>query len=107
MILFLSLILVHLLYDFHWQGQFVADNKGKYPFVMFIHSLTWALCLFFVLYLFGITSYFALIFWFVTHFAIDDLKCMLISKYKQGFWTLYLDQFLHLITIIVPVLMIM
>lgn len=27
-----GVVLAHLLYDFHWQGEFIATNKGKYPF---------------------------------------------------------------------------
>ena len=43
--LFLALLLAHLLYDFHWQGPFIAKNKGKHDFLLAVHCMTWALLL--------------------------------------------------------------
>ena len=45
MILFSALLLAHLLYDFHWQGDFVANMKGERWFILVVHALTWTLLL--------------------------------------------------------------
>ena len=65
------LVLVHLLYDFHWQGPFIAEMKGKSWFLLGVHSLTWALCLWVTLYLWrgGVADYWILAFWAGTHFS--------------------------------------
>ena len=38
-----ALVLAHLMYDFHWQGPFIAEMKGKNWFLLGVHALTWAL----------------------------------------------------------------
>jgi hypothetical protein len=43
--LYSVLFLAHLLYDFHWQGPFIAEMKGKSWFLLLVHAVTWALLL--------------------------------------------------------------
>lgn len=94
------MLLAHLLYDFHWQGPFIAENKGKRPFLLIIHALTWAIFV-------GLPLYFAkvplFIPWvcvlFTTHFFIDNWKCQM-PKTDEYFWAIYVDQSLHFLSII-------
>ena len=105
--LYLSILLWHFLYDFHLQGAFIAEYKAKSYFILFIHSFTWALGLCLIaLFLSPEFQWVKLSFLTITHMIIDDWKCHIhdvgadwyvnMSESKA----LYIDQFLHLITII-------
>ena len=105
--LIVSILLWHLLYDWHWQGAFIAEWKSKHWFVMFIHSLTWATGIVFILMIFGDLwikqiIYLRLVLWLafltLTHYCIDCWKCRYETKIENA-WTLYVDQFLHLVTV--------
>lgn len=102
MILYL-MILAHLLYDFHWQGSFIADNKGKRLFLLFIHALTWAMFVGLPLIYFK-DNYFALkiVFLFGTHFFIDYWKSHQ-PRTEENFYLIYIDQALHLLSILIVV----
>jgi hypothetical protein len=97
---FYGLLLAHLLYDFHWQGDFIAQNKSKYPFLLFIHALTWAMFLGVALYICKAFAIWKIAFLFITHFLIDNWKSKL-PKTPEYFNAIYIDQGLHLITIII------
>lgn len=99
---FFCAILIHLLYDFHWQGPFVAEFKGKKLFILFIHALTWAMCVSLVLWFAGIFAWWKFIFLLITHMGIDFWKARL-PKDDSWFWALYVDQGAHLITILITV----
>ena len=96
---FYLLLLLHLLYDFHWQGDFIASNKGGYPFLLIIHALTWALLLGVVLIWDGI-GWWQLPFLFVTHVATDYWKCKQ-KRFAPLGSALWIDQAVHLVTIII------
>lgn len=99
---FLLTLLAHLLYDFHWQGDFVAQGKGKYKFILGVHALTWSLLIAAILYFFGVFAVWKLIFLFVTHYIIDGWKSHL-PKNDGYFWALYVDQGLHFLTLVIVV----
>jgi len=93
------MILSHLLYDFHWQGQFVGTYKSKNLFVLFIHCLTYAMFVglpYVLLY----NNYYPLIILLVSHSVIDDCKSRLIKLFGEKFWMLYVDQAFHLAFIV-------
>ena len=99
MIFYISL-LAHLLYDFHWQGDFIAQNKGKHILFLSVHALTWALLKGAVLWWFGLPLLFLRVaFLYITHLCIDSWKCQL-PKTPEYFWGIYVDQGLHLTTIL-------
>lgn len=100
MMLFLGLLLVHLLYDFHWQGPFISQAKSKYDFLLGVHALTWALLLGAVLFLTDSLTWWQLPFLFVGHFVIDRWKSHK-PQTPDLFWLLYVDQALHLLQIII------
>lgn len=100
MIIFLAILLAHLLYDFHWQGQFVADMKGKSPFILCVHAGTWALLLWFTLYLFGASAWWHLPFLLATHALTDNWKARQ-PRTPETWRFIYVDQAIHLATIII------
>ena len=93
------LLLSHLIYDFHLQGD-VGKLKRKSTFILFIHALTWGLVLSAVLIYFENFAIWKLVFLIVTHFLIDRWKIKL-PKSSDYFWAVYIDQCLHLISIVV------
>jgi len=100
MIIYLML-LVHLLYDFHWQGVFIGEYKSKYPFIMFVHSFTWALIVYLpLLYFTGIFAPILFSFLIFSHYVIDTWKCNELKKGKK-MWLVYVDQVLHLVSILI------
>jgi hypothetical protein len=101
MTLFLVMLLLHLFYDFN-QGEFVSKWKYENHFIMFIHALTWGLFVSLpVMMLYSDTSqyYISLVWLTFTHFLIDTWKCQYPNDPKY-FWTVYVDQFTHILTIV-------
>ena len=93
-------ILAHLLYDFHWQGEFISQNKGKRLFLLFIHALTWSLlvwCAFSINLKVGL---FEFAFLFVTHFLSDYWKSHQ-PKTDENFYQIYIDQTIHFASILI------
>ena len=97
-----ALVLVHLLYDFHWQGPFIAEMKSKSWFLLGVHALTWALCCAAVLYAFGMLAAWHLPFLFLTHCAIDAWKARHTKLNALGV-ALWIDQAAHLVSLIAVV----
>ena len=103
--LFVVLLFWHLLYDFHWQGPYIAAEKGKHFFLLMIHALTWALGCVFILYFMGVLSWWQFPFLYITHLVCDYWK----SHHRQApqaFYLLYIDQAVHLLTLVVCAVMI-
>ncbi len=98
--LFAALLLAHLLYDFHWQGAFIAQEKSRYVFLLCIHVLTWTLLLAFVLVFFGAFAPWKAVVLFVSHLASDRWKSRL-PKTPEWFWAIYIDQAIHLVSLII------
>ncbi len=97
------MILAHLLYDFHWQGAFIADNKGKRIFLLFIHALTWTMFVSLPLFYFEMPlPIWKPLFLFVTHFFVDMWKAKQ-PKDDAHFYLIYIDQAIHLLTILAVV----
>lgn len=97
---FLGLLLAHLLYDFHWQGAFIAEMKGKSWFLLGVHSLTWALLLGAILFHASGLCWWTIPFLAVTHFVIDAWKARYTELPPLGV-ALWIDQALHLVTMLV------
>ncbi len=101
---FYFMVLAHLLYDFHWQGDFIAQNKGRYFFILFIHALTWAMLLCAVLMYFDMFAEWKYVFLLTTHMAADSWKSKL-PKTPDYFWGIYVDQGIHFATIVIVALL--
>ncbi len=89
------LVCAHFLGDFVLQSRWVAENKGSKWYVLLAHSITWAAPITVVLFLFGYFSIPVAVFLVVTHYIIDDWKCMLPMEWKY----IYLDQIMHFVSI--------
>lgn len=96
------MVLAHLLYDFHWQGDFIAKNKGKRLFLLFIHALTWAMLLGAPLALTG--HWLGIVFLFATHFFTDMWKSRQQHEDKD-FYKIYIDQGIHFASILITYLL--
>jgi hypothetical protein len=103
MILFCLVLLEHLLYDFHWQGQFISDNKGKRIFLLFVHCLTWALLLWLTGYFMSGWGIEIFLFLFITHFVCDYWKSHQ-PRSDANFYQIYIDQGVHLLSIVLAVI---
>jgi len=99
---FCGLLLAHLLYDFHWQGAFIAEMKGKSWFLLGVHSLTWALLLGGVLLHISEPQWWIIPFLAVSHFGIDAWKARYTKLPTLG-CALWIDQVLHLVTMFIAV----
>ena len=97
--LFLIALFVHLIYDFHLQGDFIATKKAESDFILSVHCLTWSLFIVLVLSVFVPISPLWLVFLFLTHFITDRWKSRL-PKNENYFWAIYVDQAIHLLTLI-------
>lgn len=92
--LFLALLLCHLLYDLHWQGDYVSAGKRTSNLLLSAHALTWGLLVSAPLLLVGEWSLWKVVFLVATHLVIDW------GKARRNWYGLYVDQGLHLLTII-------
>lgn len=93
------MLLAHLLYDFHWQGSFIAENKGKRPFLLLVHVTTWTMLVSLPLIYLGklhppsvLYTFIGLL--FLSHLASDNWKSQL-PKTDEYFWAIYVDQAVH------------
>jgi CHASE2 domain-containing sensor protein len=98
------LVLTHLLYDFHWQGPFISEMKGKSAFFLAVHAVTWTGLLCAVL----IYSGARFLPWYpyflgLTHLGIDAWKCRQ-KRFDPLGMGLYIDQALHVCTLVVVTL---
>jgi len=99
---YMWLLLAHLLYDFHWQGDFIGIYKAKYDFLLAVHSITWALIMCAVLQYFGVLHFVRDFWWLAfTHFAIDRWKSHKPDDNKKLTTWLWVDQALHFVTVAV------
>jgi hypothetical protein len=83
---------LHFLADFPLQGQYLSDMKGKSWEHLFYHCAEYTG----VFVIFAHISPLAALALFVPHFIVDALK----SRYHIIPW-IWLDQLLHILTIIV------
>jgi hypothetical protein len=103
-ILFGALLLVHLLYDFHWQGDFIGVGKSKHFFLLLVHCVTYTLCIAAVLYWFNVLVVWKVILLFVSHLVVDYWKCRIAPKETSLTTALWLDQAAHVLILTIVVL---
>jgi len=98
--------LAHLLYDFHWQGDFVGTMKGTSYFILFIHALTYALVISLPLFYFNILTVPAFFILLISHFIIDGVKARNTAGIEDPLFIekIIIDQLLHIIILIVILL---
>lgn len=118
MIVFLILYFINLVLDYPLQGTFLAEHKQKNNYVLFVHSAIWGLGLSIALIGFGMFAWWKVAMLVIGHYVIDYWKCRGIYKkwplkheYDEflgnikkpvisDYGSYYIDQFLHVIQII-------
>ncbi|MEA1909523.1 MAG: DUF3307 domain-containing protein [Patescibacteria group bacterium] len=97
--LLLVLICAHFIGDIALQTQWLADNKGKDRFVMFLHVAVYMSVLVLAAIFYGEPlNTWVILALFVTHFLIDEAK----ARHKSiKMWE---DQLMHLVTICITYL---
>lgn len=104
-ICFVILYFINLILDYPLQGQFLSEYKSKNNYILFVHSTIWGFGIFIGLLFLNLISYMylKLIFLVLGHMLIDTWKCRgWYKKINIKDWTsLYIDQFLHIIQIII------
>jgi hypothetical protein len=93
-ILFAATI-AHCIGDFPLQGDFLANMKGKFDYILFCHALIWTGCVCAVLGYFGVFAWWKAALLLVGHFAIDRWSSRKKDKTKALTSDLWIDQGLH------------
>lgn len=94
-------VILHFIADFPLQGEFLANMKGKYDYLLFAHSVIWAGIISFGLNYYGMLENWHFAFLLVGHFIIDRWKAKKEDKTNALTKDLWIDQGLHLLQLIV------
>lgn len=104
---FLAIYFANLILDYPLQSEFLADYKSKNNYVLFVHSAIWGIGIFLVLISLGLGTIWKLPMLVIGHMLIDAWKCR--GWYKKlnikDWHSLYIDQGLHLIQLIVCIIL--
>ena len=101
MLSLLTLFYLHFIADFPLQGEFLANFKGKNDYILFSHCVIWSGSISIGLFILGLFAPWKLVMLLVGHFIIDRWKARKIDKTFSLTKDLYIDQFLHLIQIVI------
>lgn len=97
---FYALAIAHLLYDWHWQGEFIGVGKSSSNFLLIVHCLTWAFLIGGILAIYGYHNVGNVPFLYLTHFIVDFWKCRIVPSNKRMTNKILLaDQVLHIMSI--------
>lgn len=97
----LFLYFLNLVGDYPLQGEFLANMKGKYNYLLFVHCAIWTGTVCVGLYLIGSLSAWKIIFLLAGHIAIDFWKARKKDKTNALTRDLWIDQFLHFLQILI------
>lgn len=97
----LVLTWIHYVADFPLQGEFLANFKGKYDYLLFSHAVIWSGSMSLGLAYFGIFTYWKLAMLLIGHFLIDRWKSRKKDKTNALTNDLWKDQYLHFIQIFI------
>ncbi len=104
----LFLIFAHIITDWSLQPEWMANNKGKYWFVMAAHCLVWTGGLCFALEYFNLFAWWKILFLFAGHYVCDLWKCKAYEKVpfcqQKSYKHMYIDQAWHILQCIVVVM---
>jgi hypothetical protein len=107
--LLMAMVFMHFLADWTLQTRLVAENKLKYPYIMFVHCFVWTFCLFIPLMIMGYhIDYIIFVLMLAVHCFVDLWKCLVIRDWDKkennmdNFkpWHLYMDQGIHLFQVV-------
>ena len=97
----LVLFWLHFVGDYPLQGEFLANFKGKYDYLLFCHAVIWTGTISAGLIYLGIFSYWKIAMLLIGHFLIDRWKARKINKEYALTKDLWIDQGLHMVQIII------
>lgn len=100
----LILIWLHMLGDYSFQGDFLANVKGKNDYILFCHAFIWTGCIVLGLWALCIFAWWKVAFLLVGHFAVDRWKARKEDKTHALTKDLWVDQGLHLLQLVMCVL---
>ena len=92
------LLFAHFIGDIALQQDWIAQNKGKYWYIMFAHCIIWSGCVALVLLLMGLLAPWKVIFLVIGHYLMDHWKANKPRSYST-WWYVYPDQAWHFIQI--------
>ncbi|KKK56014.1 hypothetical protein LCGC14_3068780 [marine sediment metagenome] len=107
----LWLFFAHFIGDWAFQSDWIAQNKGKYWFVMFAHCAIWTgcICVFYAAFVRNDGPWetigmrmdtWKIVFLFVGHYVCDLWKCRVYAAIpfcqQKTYWHMYVDQLWHL-----------
>lgn len=104
--LIIILILLHIIGDFYFQSQKLADLKNnKYKYVIF-HSLiySFSFLFIFIFYEFSISLFITVFILILSHYIIDSVKYFILKKFKLNNSFFIIDQLLHIFCLLLVVL---
>ena len=87
----------HYIGDYVFQGDFLAQTKGKYWYSLFVHSFLYAMTIGFTLEFIGVFTMWKLAILLASHMIIDYTKANAQNKTYALTRYLYVDQMLHMI----------
>lgn len=85
----------HFIADYPLQGEFLSQMKGKNNYLLLCHVLIYSLFLAAILSYLGLFSYWKLGILIISHTLIDWWKCHKAPKETALTTSLYIDQALH------------
>lgn len=91
----LLLIGAHCIADYPLQGEFLANFKGKFDYLLLMHSIIWGTVIAITLKYLGLYADWKFIFLIAGHFIIDRWKARKEDKTDALTWDLWIDQLLH------------
>jgi hypothetical protein len=92
------LLLFHLMYDYHWQGNYISAGKRTSNFILTVHAVTWALFMSVPLYLFTHMHWWTFPWLVTTHWAMDWYKGHRMDGARTR--SHVIDQTVHLLSLI-------
>ena len=92
----LVLVWLHFVADYPLQGEFLANFKGKYDYLLFCHCIMWAGTISAGLVYLGIFCYWKFAMLLIGHFVIDRWKARKENKTHALTRDLWIDQLLHM-----------
>lgn len=101
--LLLWMIGAHYIADFDLQTRFVAENKGKYWYIMMAHVISWTTIVCIPLFFYGVLDWVAFAILIPIHWASDWYKAQALEhpRYNEKPLTLlYIDQSIHIIQLV-------
>ena len=94
------MIVAHCIGDMCLQSSFIAHNKHRIFGLMFFHALTVTGIITIPMFLFDSLTLHAVIILLVSHIIIDTWKSRQ-PRDDEHFWCNYVDQFFHLVFILI------